>query len=808
MLSNNKKNLASERLSKYLLEHFGVQIQSASNQQLYYALAYVAKQFLYEAKADDLKEQAVKPKTLHYMSIEFLLGRNLKNHLWNLGLENHFSELLKNNGKDISLVYDEEKDTGLGNGGLGRLASCFFESLAKLGYSAVGHCIRYEYGLFNQKIIDGKQVEVPDEWLDTGSVWLEPREDLAVEVLFGGTLEQKYNDGKFEYINKNATIVRALPYDMMVSGYGDNAPSVLRLWSAQAKNKFNIARFSSGEFSEAFREKNEIEAINKVLYPADETEKGRNLRLTQQYFLVSSAMQNILADYFKENKGLSKLANQVAVHINDTHPALCIPELMRLLMDKYGFGWDESWNAVCKVVSYTNHTILSEALEIKSMQTIEKIMPRIAMILREIDRRFRVKLAEVFGNDFRKIEQMAIISGNNVYMANLACVCSHAINGVSKIHSQIIKTRLFNAYAEMFPDRFKNITNGISYTRWVSESNPELDKLIVKLIGSGYHKDASELKKLLEFSEDKKVLDMIGKIKYDNKVKFTKYLKEKQGIEIDPNARFDVQVKRIHEYKRQLMNAMKIIYLCNQIRENPEAYVTPQVFIFSGKAASGYKLAKRIIKLINQISVEINNDPVLSSKIKVVFVSNYNVTLSEILMPATEVTEQISLAGREASGTGNMKAVANGALMLCTVDGANIEIADHVGSDNAFEFGLLAEDVEKIKSRGYNAMEYYISSERVRSVIDKMNSGLGGESFSDLADYLLGQADYKDSYMCLADFDSYIDAHYKMDRAYADKDWWNKKSLQCIASMGYFSADRCIEDYVSKIWKLNKPANM
>jgi len=435
---------------------------------------------------------------------------------------------------------------------------------------------------------------------------------------------------------------------------------------------------------------------------------------------------------------------------------------------------------------------------------IEKIMPRIAMILREFDRRFRIELGEFFKNDFRRIEQMSIISGSNVYMANLSIYASHTVNGVAKIHTNILKTRLFNNFAELYPEKFKNITNGVTHRRWISQSNPLLDEFITSKIGKGYYENPNELAKLDKYLDDKNALKRIGEIKFENKKRFAEYVKRTQGIEIDPSWRFDVLVKRIHEYKRQLMDALRIIYICNKIRENPEEYVTPQVFIFAGKAAAGYVMAKRIIKLINQLSVEINNDPLLASKIKVVFVENYSVTVSELLMPATEVTQQISLAGREASGTGNMKAVANGALMMCTVDGANIEIADKVGVENTYEFGLLADEVEKIKSRGYNATEYYIASDKVRSVVDKLNAGLGGESFSDIVDYLLGHSNYKDSYMCLADFDSYIEAHYKMDREYADREWWNKKSLHCIASMGYFSSDRSIEDYVSKIWHLKR----
>lgn len=804
MKAKTQQDSVEKTLNSFLLRHYGVNVENASNSQLYYALARVAEWALYENKGAIATEKNKEKRTVHYMSIEFLLGRNLRNNLWNLGLEESVRKMLASKNKNIDDVYDIEKDAGLGNGGLGRLAACFLDSLARLGYPAFGHCIKYEYGLFNQKIVDGVQIETPDEWFDTGRVWLEEREDQAVEVLFGGNVKQYYSEYGLSYAYENAIEIQAIPFDMLIGGYNSKTVSTLRLWEAHAKNKFDLELFDEGKYVESLSERTNLEAINKMLYPADHNENGKNLRLIQQYFLVSSAMQNILNNYFKTHTDAKKIPELVAVHINDTHPVLCIPELMRLLMDKYGLGWEDAWDIVRKTVSYTNHTILSEALEVKQLHAIEKIMPRIAMIIRELDRRFRIELNEFFKNDFRRVESMAIISGNNVYMANLAIYASYAVNGVAKLHSQILKTRLFRDYAEMFPNRFKNVTNGVTHRRWLAQSNPELNDLICSLIGDKYYTEPQLLERFVAYEENEKVLKKFAEIKLNNKKRFAEFLLKKQGIEIDPTARFDVQVKRIHEYKRQLMNVLKIIYLCNQIRENPEAPVTKQVFIFAGKAASGYVMAKRIIKLINQLAVEVNNDPLLSSKIKVVFVENFNVTISEILMPATEVSEQISLAGREASGTGNMKAVINGARMICTVDGANIEIADHCGHNTQFEFGLTADDVEKIKNRGYNAMDYYINSERVRSVIDKLNAGIGGENFSDIADYLLGYSDRKDSYMCLADLDSYIDAHYKMDNAYADKFGWNKASLHAVAKMGYFSSDRAIEDYVEKIWHLTK----
>ena len=803
MLTESQKNKAEKRLSEYLLEHYGKSIKDASDKQMYYALANISKEYLYQAKGK-FNSGNKDLKAIHYMSIEFLIGKTLRNNLWNLELEDTYRNLLREYDRDIEDVYDVEKDAGLGNGGLGRLASCYLDSLARLGYKGFGHCIKYEYGLFKQTIVNGKQEETPDEWLDSGKVWLDPREDLAVEVLFGGTVNQGYENDRVTYTIENADVVKALPYDMLISGYDSNSVVTLRLWEAKAVDSFDIDKFEEGYFADSMKKIDEIGSINKLLYPSDRTEKGRKLRLFQEYFLVSAAMQNILIEYFEKYTTLEKLPGLVSVHINDTHPALCIPELMRLLLDKYEFGWEESWEAVSKVISYTNHTILSEALEVQQLHQIEKSMPRIAMILKELDRRLRIELEKYCNGDYRKIETMSIISGNNVYMANLSIFASHSIKGVSKIHTHILRTRLFNAYAEIYPKRFKNITNGITHRRWLSQINPGINNLIVSLIGKDYYKDPNSLRKLLDYIDDKDTLEKVHQIKLENKKALAKYLKKTQNIDINPEWRFIVQAKRIHEYKRQLMNVMRIIYLCNKIRENPNMHVTPQVFFFAGKAASGYAMAKRIIQLINCLAEEVENDPLLRSKIQVVFIENYSVTVSEILMPATEVTEQISLAGREASGTGNMKAVLNGALMMCTSDGANIEISDECSHENAFEFGLTSDEVDKIKSRGYNATEYYIASERVRSVLDKMNTGLAGEPFADLVSYLLGHSNYKDSYMCLADFDAYIEAYEKMDKVYADKEFWNKKVLHCISSMGQFSSDRAIQEYVDKIWHLTK----
>ncbi len=802
MLTKGQLATREKELEDFLLKHYETDLQGATKREVFFALAALAKDKILERKLKTPLKAQQNTKTVHYMSIEFLIGRSLKNNLWNLGLLDTYSAVLAKHKVDIEEVFREEKDAGLGNGGLGRLAACFLDSLATLDYQAVGHSILYEYGLFRQKIIEGKQVEFPDKWLEEGEVWLEKRDDDAVEIELGGSVREIYENNKLSFKSENVLKIKAVPYDMPICGFKSSAVGKLRLWKAVAINGFDIKQFSSGNFELASQSEIEIDAINRVLYPTDNNDKGKKLRLLQQYFLVSAAMQSILKNYFKNHNSLNGLHSLVSVHINDTHPALCIPELIRLLIDRYGYGWDDVWNEVKKVVSYTNHTVLSEALEVMKMSNIEFIMPRVAAIIRELDKRYRMIVKENFPGDLKTQENMAILSNNHVFMANLSLYGSHTVNGVAKIHSDILKTGLFKNYAQIYPKNIINITNGITHRRWLTMSNPKLDHLIRSLIGDKYLKSASELEKLGKFVSDNFVLKEINDIKLENKKRFANYLMATQGIEIDPTARFDVLVKRIHEYKRQLMNVLKIIYLCEQIKRNPNVAFTKQVFIFAGKAASGYVMAKRIIKLINELAFEIDNTPIFKDKIKVVFVENYSVTVSELLMPATDVTEQISLAGREASGTGNMKAVLNGALMICTTDGANIEIMQHCGAENHFEFGLKAHEIDEIKQRGSNPVEYYNSSEIVKTVVDKLNAGVGRESFADIADYLLGRSDVRDHYMCLADLDSYVEAHYKMDAAYVDKKEWAKKCLISISKMGYFSSDRAISEYAEKIWNL------
>ena len=804
MVTKKDIKIAEALLFDQLETKYNLKINEATDVQLYYTLVSITKRLMRQKRAKYYNEKNRTKKVVHYLSIEFLLGRSLKNNLWNLAKEEAFAGALKIHGRSIDRIYAVEKDAGLGNGGLGRLAACFMDALAKCDYPAIGYSIKYEYGLFKQKIVSGKQIETPDDWLDSGNVWLSRRDDIAEEVGFGGTVVEHFDGEKFSCETINEIKVRAVPHDMLIGAYGSSTFSTLRLWEARLEKVFDIAEFDKGNYAEAFAEKVEIEAINKVLYPNDDTVKGKKLRLMQQYFLVSATMQSILRKYFKNHSNLKALPSLVAVHINDTHPALCVPELLRILIDTYGFGWDESWEAIEKIVSYTNHTILAESLEVKNLDMISGLMPRIAMILREIDRRFRGFVLSVSGGNEGLANKLAIIQNGNVFMANLSIYASYKINGVSKIHTNILKTGLFEEFYKLYPSRFENVTNGIAHRRWLCQSNTELDSLICRLIGAKYYDDAEKLKGLAKFENDDNVLKAIEKVKQKNKEKFAKYILETQGITIDPTARFDVQVKRIHEYKRQLLNVLKIIYLAKVLKNNPNAPFTPQVFIFAGKAAAGYAMAKRIINLVYCVANEINSDSDLNGKIKVVFLDNYNVTLAEVLMPATDVTEQISMAGQEASGTGNMKAVINGALMIGTEDGANIEIADACGRENLFMFGHSADEVHEIYKNGYKPQEILAQSQRAQIVISALRDGFYGEKFDDIADYLLGVSTKKDRFLCIADLDSYIDAHYKLDEAYADKKNWFRKTLKCISAMGEFSADRAIEDYSNKIWKLTK----
>ena len=797
---------AEKLINEYLNKYSEITLKEANTKDIYKALTLIAHDILLEKREDfHALVMGKKAKRVHYLCMEFLLGRNLKNALFNLQLDEVFTSVLKKHNVNIDDVYEEEIDPALGNGGLGRLAACFMDSLATLDYPSMGHSILYEYGLFKQKIVDGEQIELTDSWRSTGDFWLQKRQEKSVMVKFGGTVTENYINGKLVPTYNNYEEVQALPYDMIISGYKSKGVAVLRLWEAKSINKFDLNSFSQGAYVKAIAEASECEMISKVLYPADDHYEGKMLRLKQQYFLVSAALQNIVSSHLRRIKKLENLPEYVAIHINDTHPALCIPELMRILLDEHGFSWEDAWNVVKNTINYTNHTVLREALEIWDENLFKTILPRIYQIVCEINKRFTKDLFDNHGSQFdlSQIEKMSIISQNQVRMANLSVIGSKKVNGVSKLHSQIIKNDLFYDFSRLCIDKFTNVTNGIAHRRWLCQCNPKLCSFIETNIGHNLYLKPNALQKLEKFEEDKAFLNNLYKIKLENKKAFSEYIKKTQNIDIDYNMRFDVHIKRIHEYKRQLLNVLKIIYLYSELLENPNKDVTPQIFFFGGKSASKYYMAKRIIKLIGKLSQEIDSRKDISSKLRVVFLENYNVTLAEHIIPASEVSEQISLAGKEASGTGNMKFMINGALTLGTYDGANVEMCEQVGRQNMFIFGLDSNEVDNEWKKGYKPIEIYNSNPKVKRVIDMLKKGFAGEKFDDIAKYLV-EGDRPDPYMCLIDFDSYMEAYYKMDEVYKDKILWNKMSLINIAKAGFFAADRCIEEYAKNIWQLKE----
>ncbi len=802
MTEKEAAGLIKSKLSKY----FAVAPQEATKEQIYKATVMCVRDILLEKRsAFNKKAYAEKGKKVYYLCMEFLLGQSLKNNAYNLGIGEAFEKVLKSDF-DCTLedLYDIEPDAGLGNGGLGRLAACFMDALATLDYPAMGYSIRYEYGLFKQKIVDGWQMELPDIWLPGGEVWLTQRPDKTYKVKFDGYVKENWTDDGLNIEHVDAKEVEAVAYDMMISGKNSEAVSVLRLWKTQNIHKFDMKTFSQGDYMRSMQEDNEAELISKVLYPDDNHFEGKSLRLKQQYLLVSAALQDIIADHKRRYGSLDTLPDMAAIHINDTHPALCIPELMRILIDENGYSWDAAWDIVTRTVAYTNHTVMSEALEKWNEDLIQRRLPRIYMILKEINQRFCADMWNKFPGDWDKIERMSVFSHNQVRMANLSVIASHHVNGVSALHSEIIKNSIFKDFNDVYPEKFTNVTNGIAHRRWLCQSNPELTALIKDCIGDGFVLDAAKLSEFKKFEKDKTVLKRLNEIKMHNKGKFCEYAKKKQGIIIDPNSQFDVQAKRMHEYKRQLMNALYIISLYNELKENPNKEMTPKTFIFGAKAAPGYYFAKQIIKLICCLSEEIAKDPVVGKKIRVVYMEDYCVSMAEKLMPATEISEQISQAGKEASGTGNMKFMINGALTIGTLDGANVEMKAACGDDNIFIFGLTAKEVDRLWSHGYNSTEFYANNKKLEKVIAALNRGFNGQSFSDIANYLLTGSPVADPYMCLADFGAFCDIHQQVDDVYADKLLWATKSLNNIAAAGVFSADRSIKEYADNIWHLKR----
>lgn len=784
--------------------YFGKPLADASPAQAYRAVCMTVRDILTEKRLDfKRRRKEQKTKQVYYMSMEFLLGRSLKNHLFNLGLTDTFAKAVEHYGFNLTDLYAIEPDAGLGNGGLGRLAAAYMESLTNLNYVASGFSIRYDYGIFKQKISDGWQLEMPDEWLNEGDVWLSPRVEDTFEVRFGGSVSQRWDNGRLYIDYHDCDTIQAVPYDMNISGYNVDAVNKLRLWTAKAPVDFDMQLFAQGEYVKSLENKALAESITKVLYPADHHTEGKMLRLKQQYFFVSASIQSIFKTHLRDYGTLDSLPDKVAIHINDTHPTLCIPELMRLLLDEYGYSWDKAWDIVTRTISYTNHTVMAEALEKWPENLFKQLLPRIYQIIGEINQRFCNKLWEFYPNDWNKVAYNAILSHNQIKMANLCLAASHTVNGVSELHSEILKNDVFNDYYKMNPGVFTNVTNGITYRRWLCQANPRLSSFITELIGDSFLKDADELKKLEQFKGKRDVLDRWLEIKRENKVDFSNYVKETTGVSIDPDSIFDVQVKRLHEYKRQLLNALHILDLYYKIKSNPGIQMNPRTFIFGAKAASSYYMAKQIIRLIYSLGTLINNDPEVNDKIKVIFLENYRVTLAEKIMPASDVSEQISIAGKEASGTGNMKFMINGAVTIGTMDGANIEIHERVGDENIFIFGLLASEIEELCRNGYEPTRYYNNNARIKAVIDGLRHGIAGVNFGEIADSLtVGGGGNADHYKVLADFQSYCDAHDRLDKAYGDKERWARMSLMNTANAGFFSSDRSVKEYATRIWNL------
>lgn len=790
------KKKAKELLSAKLSHFMGVSPEEATDEQYYKAIALILRDMMSQGRAE-FSEEADKAgtKKIYYLCMEFLMGRSLKNNLYNLNLTDVFESVLSDYGVKLENLYACEPDAGLGNGGLGRLAACYLDGLATQGYPARGYSILYEAGIFKQKLVDGWQTELPDFWLPGGDVWLVPHEESALEVRFEGEVHDSW-DNQFHHVELvNYKPVQAVPYDMYVAGKDGKGISVLRLWSAKAP-ALDMSLFNQGDYMRAMEQNAMAEVISKVLYPADNHPEGKSLRLRQQYFLVSASVQDIVHRHLRVYGTMDNFAEKAAVHINDTHPTLAVPELMRILLDECGYGWDDAWKIVTNAIAYTNHTVMKEALECWPEDLYKRLMPRIWQITKEIDNRFRNFVWQATQNA-DQVERMAIMSNGVVRMANLCVASAHSVNGVSALHSEILKESVFHDFYMLTPNKFKNVTNGIAHRRWLCQSNPELTKLLEELIGGGFVYHADELLKLREYKDDPSVLEALERIKRHNKEAFAEHVKKNTGIVLDPDSIFDVQVKRLHEYKRQHLNALNILTEYLAIKANPNAEVTPHTYIFGAKAAPGYFMAKKIISFICALGDLINNDPDVRGRLKVVYCEDYNVTMAENLMPAADISEQISLAGTEASGTGNMKLMLNGAITLGTMDGANIEIFDAVGEDNILIFGMKTPEVEQLKRRGYNPQNYYNNNAELHNTIDFINRvGIAGKQFPEIGGTLLNN----DPYMVLADFADYRRAQQEAVRTYADRTDWNRKSLMNISGAGRFAADRAINEYARDIW--------
>ena len=792
-----------------LKRHYGVEAAKASKKMVYDACAQVVRDMMMEKWFTTQKEMEEKQaKQICYLSIEFLLGRSLRNNVYNLGLTSQFEQLLSDMDASFDEICDVEQDAALGNGGLGRLAACYMDGMTAQGLPATGYTILYEHGLFKQRIIEGQQTELPDSWLDTGRSWLVTKQDEAVEVHFGGEVVEDWTDGKNTVSLKNYDTVIAVPNDMMISGYNSKTVNTLRLWQPQSPYTINMTLFNEGAYLKAMEQKAMAEVLSKVLYPEDNNYEGKSLRLKQQYFFVSASVQNIINKHMKQYGTLATLPDHIVIQINDTHPAMVIPELMRIMMDEYGMSWEEAWNITNRTVAYTNHTVMVEALERWPEEMIKRIVPRIYQIICEINRRFCEHLWTIFPGDWQKISKLAIVANNEIRMAHLSIAGSFSVNGVSELHSQILKDDCFHDFYLDTPEKFRNVTNGIAYRRWLGQGNPLLTQLIKDCIGDGFMMNPWELEKFAQFADDKTVLTKFDEIKKANKIRLAKFIEKENGIVLNPDSIFDVQAKRLHEYKRQLLNVLHILRMYFEYKDNPNMDYVPRTFLFGAKAAPGYSRAKQIIRLIHAVADMVNNDPAVNDKMKVVFIQDYKVTVAEILMPAANLSEQISTAGREASGTGNMKFMINGAITIGTLDGANVEICEQVGKENMFLFGMLTEEVNTLLRHGYNAMQFYQNNSWINRVVSAIQNGVGRPgheiAFPDIANSLLfnNTGNVADPYLVLADFEDYCRAQREADRVFRNKDEWNKKAVINVAQAGIFAADRSVLDYDERIWHL------
>jgi len=787
-------------------------VDEATPEQMYQAVAYAVKDVIIDewiATHKAYEDQDV--KTLYYLSMEFLMGRALGNNIISIMAQPEVKEVLEELGFDLNTIEDQEPDPALGNGGLGRLAACFLDSLATLGYPAYGCGIRYRYGMFKQKIEGGFQVEIPDDWLKNGYPFELRRAEYATEVKFGGYVSTIRENGRERFIQEGYQSVLAVPYDMPIVGYGNNVVNTLRIWDAQAINTFSLDSFDRGDYQKAVEQENLAKTIVEVLYPNDNHYAGKELRLKQQYFFISASVQRAVMKYMEKHEDIHKFFEKTVFQLNDTHPTVAVPELMRILLDDYSLSWDEAWEITTKTCAYTNHTIMSEALEKWPIELFSRLLPRIYQIVEEINRRFQQKIMEMYPGNQEKLRKMSIVYDGQVRMANLAIVGGFSVNGVARLHTEILKNQELKDFYQMMPEKFNNKTNGITQRRFLLHGNPLLAEWVTRKIGNDWITNLPHIHRLAIYADDPRCQQEFMDIKYQNKVRLAKYIKEHNGIDVDPRSMFDVQVKRLHEYKRQLMNILHVMYLYNQLKDNPNLDMVPRTFLFGAKAAAGYERAKLTIKLINAVADVINNDRSIGGKIKVVFIEDYKVSNAEIIFAAADVSEQISTASKEASGTGNMKFMLNGALTLGTMDGANVEIVEEVGAENAFIFGMSSDEVIRYENEGgYYPMEIFNNNYEIRRVLMQLINGYyspqNPELFRDIYNSLLNtqSSDRADTYFILKDLPSYAEAQCRIDQAYRDEAWWAKAAILNVASSGKFTSDRTIEEYVKDIWHLEK----